>query len=120
MTSSRCDRRASRKGAKPAEEQKEEENGGDYPMNISSTAAAISAPPHLFVRSSRRAFLSDVGMGFAGMALGAMLAKEGVLRGEDVSAKPQASINPKAKNVIWIFLVGGMSHMESLDPKPAL
>src|SRR4051812_33551050 len=67
----------------------------------------------------RRAFLSDVGMGFAGVALGAMLAREGVLRAEDSSGNFQAP-SPKAKNVIWIFLVGGMSHMESLDPKPAL
>ena len=29
-------------------------------------------------------------------------------------------MTPKAKSVIWIFLVGGMSQMESFDPKPAL
>ena len=27
---------------------------------------------------------------------------------------------PKAKNVIWIFLAGGVSHVEGFDPKPAL
>lgn len=27
---------------------------------------------------------------------------------------------PKAKNVIWMFMRGGVSHMESFDPKPAL
>src|SRR5207249_3891700 len=27
---------------------------------------------------------------------------------------------PKIRNVIWIFLCGGVSHMESFDPKPAL
>ncbi|MEM8670170.1 MAG: DUF1501 domain-containing protein [Planctomycetota bacterium] len=27
---------------------------------------------------------------------------------------------PKAKNVIWLFMRGGVSHMESFDPKPAL
>jgi hypothetical protein len=27
---------------------------------------------------------------------------------------------PKAKNVIWLFMVGGVSQMESFDPKPAL
>jgi hypothetical protein len=78
----------------------------------------------------RRQFLSDVGMGFAGMALGAMLAREGVARAEENAAPgtPQRAFPtaraihspPKAKSVIWIFLVGGMSHMESFDPKPEL
>ena len=27
---------------------------------------------------------------------------------------------PKAKNVIWLFMIGGTSHLESFDPKPAL
>jgi len=27
---------------------------------------------------------------------------------------------PKAKSVIWMFMIGGASHMESFDPKPAL
>ncbi len=27
---------------------------------------------------------------------------------------------PRAKAVIWIFLCGGVSHVESFDPKPAL
>ena len=27
---------------------------------------------------------------------------------------------PRAKNVIWLFMRGGLSHMESFDPKPAL
>ena len=27
---------------------------------------------------------------------------------------------PRAKRVIWLFMRGGVSHMESFDPKPAL
>ena len=27
---------------------------------------------------------------------------------------------PKAKRVIWLFMLGGVSHVESFDPKPAL
>jgi hypothetical protein len=78
-----------------------------------------SAPPRLCVKNSRRTFLSDIGMGFTGLALGAMLAGDGVVRASepDVS-RPQ--LNPKAKSVIWIFLIGGMSHLESFDPKPEL
>jgi hypothetical protein len=62
-------------------------------------------------KGTRRAFLADTGMGFTGLALGAMLARE-------AGAAVQPA--PKAKAVIWIFLCGGVSHVESFDPKPAL
>lgn len=71
------------------------------------------------VKSPRRQFISDLGMGFAGVALSAMLARYGVL-GAEASGRPAVASRPKAKSVIWIFLVGGMSHMESFDPKPEL
>ena len=70
---------------------------------------------------SRRAFLSDVGMGFTGLALGAMLAREA--RASDTAWAPptgQPHFAPKAKSVIWLFMNGGVSHMESFDPKPML
>lgn len=72
---------------------------------------------------SRRAFLSDLGMGVAGMSLGAMLADEGIVRGAAPSAGQTSKAThfaPRAKSVIWIFLSGGYSHMETFDPKPAL
>jgi hypothetical protein len=71
----------------------------------------------------RRAFLADVGMGFTGLALGAMLFRDGVGRAADgASATGPLTVSapPKAKSVIWIFLIGGMSHLETFDPKPAL
>jgi Protein of unknown function (DUF1501) len=78
----------------------------------------------------RRAFLSDLGMGFTGLALGAMLQRDGIVRAADLPAARGASAAPdhaalvqqppKAKSIIWIFLVGGMSQMESFDPKPEL
>lgn len=79
---------------------------------------------HLHFRLPRRAFLADVGMGFTGLALGQLLARDGIVRAAETSpgAAPDGSAHfrPKAKNVIWIFLVGGMSHLETFDPKPAL
>jgi hypothetical protein len=66
---------------------------------------------------TRRSFLADTGFGFTGLALGAMLFKDGVARGEATNAKPQAA---RAKSVIWIFLCGGVSHVESFDVKPEL
>jgi hypothetical protein len=65
----------------------------------------------------RRAFLADVGMGFTGLALGAMLHRDGIAR-DAAPGKPH--FPPKARSVIWFFLVGGVSQMESFDPKPAL
>jgi hypothetical protein len=75
---------------------------------------------------NRRTFLADVGMGFTGLALGSMLFRDGVARGdEDHRGKSGGSpgkphFAPKAKSVIWFFLVGGCSQMESFDPKPEL
>src|SRR5205823_10153610 len=70
---------------------------------------------------TRRAFLADTGMGFTGLALGALLFRDGVVRA-DAHIRPDGKphFTPKAKSVIWIFLCGGVSHVESFDPKPAL
>ena len=72
----------------------------------------------------RRVFLADVGMGFTGLALGAMLAQDGVVRAETPTEwQPpdgQPHFAPRAKNVVWLFMNGGVSHMESFDPKPEL
>ncbi len=75
-------------------------------------------------RRTRRSFLADTGMGFTGLALGALLFKDGVIRADEnaPSEGPKSGPHhpPKAKNVIWIFLCGGVSHMESFDVKPEL
>jgi hypothetical protein len=74
--------------------------------------------------ASRRTFLADLGMGFTGLALGALLARDGVARADTAGGwsppdgKPH--FPPKAKSVIWLFMVGGASHVEGFDPKPAL
>ncbi|AMV33617.1 hypothetical protein VN12_15930 [Pirellula sp. SH-Sr6A] len=79
----------------------------------------------LVVPQGRRAFLSDLGMGFTGLALGAMLAGERTVHGalsDGVWVPPDGKPHfaPKAKSVIWLFMNGGVSHMESFDPKPML
>jgi hypothetical protein len=66
----------------------------------------------------RRTFLADMGMGFTGLVLGTMLQRDGVARGETSDGLPH--FKPRAKNVIWLFMVGGTSHLETFDPKPAL
>jgi hypothetical protein len=75
---------------------------------------------------SRRSFLADTGMGFTGLALGAMLFRDGIARAagkEAVAWQPPTGFPhhlPRARSVIWIFLCGGVSHMESFDVKPEL
>src|SRR5436190_21089713 len=71
----------------------------------------------------RRAFFADIGLGFTGLALGAMLHRDGYAadRGDEPRGSPgKPHFPPKAKSVIWLFMNGGVSHMETFDPKPAL
>jgi hypothetical protein len=57
-------------------------------------------------------------MGFAGLALGSLLAEDGAA--EDAASPGRPHFPAKAKSVIWLFMAGGVSHMEGFDPKPAL
>jgi hypothetical protein len=55
-------------------------------------------------------------MGFTGLALGSMLFKD-----HAAALTPDTQhLTPRAKSVIWIFLCGGVSHLESFDVKPEL
>ena len=63
---------------------------------------------------NRRLFLGRSGLGFGSLALSAML------QGAERGVNGLAQVAPKAKSVIWLFMRGGVSHMESFDPKPAL
>lgn len=77
--------------------------------------------PNNYTLPSRRNFLANVGMGFPGLALSAMLQREG--DADDRMSTGTAGIAhfpAKAKNVIWLFMIGGTTHLESFDPKPAL
>ncbi|HLY73346.1 MAG TPA: DUF1501 domain-containing protein, partial [Planctomycetota bacterium] len=75
-------------------------------------------------RVNRRTFLADTGMGFTGLALGSLFHSQRIARADDQEAwrppdgKPHW--RPRAKSVIWLFMTGGVSHVESFDPKPAL
>src|SRR2546422_10776802 len=78
--------------------------------------------------STRRDFLCSAGGGFGMIALTAMLAEEGLLAEEPLLAlrarEPLAAKKPhheaKAKRVIFLFMAGGPSHLETFDPKPEL
>ena len=68
---------------------------------------------------TRRGFLSDLGTGFGAIALAAMQQRE--TRGES-STLPSGlpHFAAKAKSVIWLFMAGGVSQVETFDPKPEL
>lgn len=80
--------------------------------------------PGEFYPTSRREFLYRSGLGFGGMALGSMLQQDLLVRGSETGHRSQPDgqphFAPKAKSVIWLFMRGGVSHMESFDPKPVL
>jgi hypothetical protein len=70
---------------------------------------------------SRRKFLREAFCGFGGLALASMLDDEEV---RAASADPLAPKAPhraaQARSVIFLFMAGGPSHMETFDPKPLL
>ena len=72
---------------------------------------------------SRRALLGQAGCGFGGLALADLLSREEA-RGEARGAAPLAPrpphFPPKAKRVIFLYMPGGPSHVDLLDPKPRL
>jgi len=85
--------------------------------------------------TSRRDFLHRTGGGFGLTALSALLADQGLLRAATTPIpNPQSTIrnplNPlapkashfpaKAKSVIWLFMNGGQSQVDTWDYKPAL
>src|SRR5262245_6983851 len=76
---------------------------------------------HIRITRNRREFLRDACGGFGALAFGAILAQE---EARAQSVNPLAPKKPhkpaKAKSVIFLFLSGGPSHMETFDPKPLL
>lgn len=80
--------------------------------------------PHREWVHSRRDFLTKAGAGFGGLALLALLEREGLSADPTGALHPLAPRQPhfpaKAKSVIWCFLDGGPSHIDLFDPKPEL
>lgn len=76
-------------------------------------------------RVHRREFLHQLGGGFTSLALAGMMSRDGVFAGEvDAFPNPLAPQVPqlpaKAKSVIFLFMYGGPSHVDTFDYKPKL
>lgn len=69
-------------------------------------------------RLSRREMLAQSAAGFGGVALAAMLAEEAKAAGSPQSK--QSHFTPRAKRVLFLFLHGGPSQIDTFDYKPLL
>src|SRR5437870_5752340 len=86
-------------------------------------------PRHVFgtpssTFASRRDFLRQAGNGFGLLALAGLLQQKGRL---DAAIEPQNPLAPRqphfpaqARSVIWLFMNGGPSHVDTWDYKPEL
>ena len=85
--------------------------------------------PHSTMATSlaRRAFLSRAAGGIGGLAAGSLLAADATAAGLATAATAgwpgvvrPFHVPPKAKRVIWLYMAGGMTHLDTFDPKPKL
>lgn len=68
----------------------------------------------------RRAFLRGSVGGLGTMALASLLDSDGLLASSDSLAPRRPHHAPRATSVIFLFMSGGPSHLETFDPKPEL
>src|SRR5947209_5093524 len=64
-------------------------------------------------RISRRRFLFQAGAGFVGTASGELWAEEGKI--QETRLLPH--FGPRVRSVIFLFMCGGVSHIDTFDPK---
>lgn len=73
---------------------------------------------------SRRQLLVNCGAGFGALALSGLMQQEQVRGDEPPAQEPLSNKllhhSAKAKSVIFLFMDGGPSHLDTFDPKPAL
>lgn len=86
-----------------------------------SQAAPIAGDPR-GSQPDRRSFLSGLGAGLGSIALCSLLQQEARSETRQVWGPPtgRPHFRPRAKSVIWLFMRGGVSHLESFDRKPEI
>jgi hypothetical protein len=78
-----------------------------------------------FCGKTRREFLWQTGAGFGGAALASLLSQDGFFGKQAVASgfnvhPQQPHFAPKAKSVIFLFMYGGPSHIDTFDYKPTM
>jgi hypothetical protein len=81
---------------------------------MSRSKSSCRCPGHSAAPSSRREFLRSTGLGLGWLALAELLGRES--RGETHAGHHP----PKAKHVVFCFMDGGPSHVDTFDYKPEL
>lgn len=79
-----------------------------------------NCPGRMPPQSSRREMLRATANGFGMLALAGLMAESAPAAPVGNIALPQRHFAPKVKNVIFLFMDGGVSHVDSFDPKPKL
>jgi hypothetical protein len=77
-----------------------------------------SCPGHGSTPLTRRELLHAAANGFGYLALSALMSDRAY--GASAATKQGPHFKPRAKNVIFCFMDGGVSHVDSFDPKPKL
>jgi hypothetical protein len=80
-------------------------------------------PEHSRITRTRRELLYDACCGFGGLAFASMLGRDTAYAAalNPLAPKPpQMPDKAKAKAVIFLFMAGGPSHLDTFDPKPLL
>ena len=69
---------------------------------------------------SRREMLRRVSMGFGSVALAGLFGRNSSAAVSSLGSLPpgQPHFKPRAKHVIFCYMSGGVSHIDSFDPKP--
>jgi hypothetical protein len=70
-------------------------------------------------RLSRRALLQRAAVGFGSLAAASLLAETSATANETVASR-LPHFPARAKRVIFLFMKGGPSHLDTFDPKPLL
>ncbi len=85
---------------------------------MQSSSFSNSRCPGVLPVNSRRGFLKQTSAGFGWLALAGLLGEQSQLQAAPQSTPPHHA--PRVKNVIFCFMDGGPSHVDTFDPKPAL
>jgi len=97
---------------------------------VSDSHSKTVRPGGSFCRRTRREFLWEAGAGFTGLALTGLLSLDGFFNRAAAAEAGRKFANPlapkppplpaKAKSVIFLFMYGGPSHVDTFDYKPKL
>src|SRR5262245_33397661 len=75
---------------------------------------------HIRLTRTRREFIRDAFFGFGGLAFASLLEQQAACAATNPLAAKAAHRAAKARSVIFLFMAGGPSHIETFDPKPLL